>query len=215
MYDICIYDYGATYPRSYADMFAGTDLTYKYVPYRVPHEAYTRLPEKTYLMLVHLVTFKRCRAALKIDSDAVACLKNFRLDGVDLRNVYAGIGVAQPYLDWTRRHKLWTPHLEEMRANSSLRRSYHQGAAYVIGRNVALHVTRRPFESHFNTGWEDANVGLHTHDFKDRNMIWLSRFNQADTHGICLPHNETSVYHKCKNEVRCNAPNVRRQSVIR
>jgi hypothetical protein len=98
---------------------------------------------------------------MKVDDDAVACLQNFMLDSVDLKYAYAGIGIEIAAVDYPRSSKLWSPQMHRMSLHPELRRPYVEGAAYVVGYNVASHLTSKLFRNQFNTGWEDANVGLH------------------------------------------------------
>lgn len=200
MFDFCVYNYGI-HERSYDDMFKSTNFTYKVINFHMGFEHYTNLPEKTYMMLSHLVTYERCKAALKIDDDAVVCLKNFMLDSIDLKYVYAGIGIEKAAVDFPRSSKLWTPTLKHMSLHPELRRPYVEGAAYVVGYNVASHITSKSFKNMFNTRWEDANVGLHSYDYKERNIVMLSKnLLQLEK---CKRLSHIAVYHKCTETMHC------------
>ena len=204
-YDICVYEFGSVH-RSYANMFIHTPFTYKVIPFNMTIENYVSLPEKTYMMLTHLVTYHKyhkCRAALKVDEDATACLNNFDLSNVNLMNVYAGVYVSKAFLGYQKGDKLWTEQLSTIAKNPVFRRPYHQGAAYVVGYNVAKYISREPFRAHFNTGWEDANVGLHSTHHKNRTMIAVKHYVMNPEYGPCVQDAQVAVYHKCNRPVVC------------
>tara|TARA_B100000683_G_scaffold102006_1_gene100773 strand:- start:700 stop:1323 length:624 start_codon:yes stop_codon:yes gene_type:complete len=166
-------------------MFVGTNFTFQSHKLQMEGESFQRLPEKSFEMLRRLAR-SDCRAGLKIDEDAQVCVRRFSLNRAMLPNVYAGILTPRPFTEWPKGSKYWTPVQAQLRRRG-LARPYMEGAAYVVGANLARHVVRKEFGDYFNTFWEDANLGI---QLSDSNMT----VHKVRAGSIC---------HKCKRRLSC------------